>query len=147
MDKNEYKKYVEKRAKKSPILKNCAFAYLFGGTICVIAQCFSNLYKYLGADSKLSSTLSSVTIILIASILTCFGVFDNVAKHAGAGTSLPISGFANSITSQAIDSKSEGLILGVGAKIFTIAGPVILYGIASGVIYGIILYIYTLIGG
>ena len=147
MNKNEYKSYVEGRAKKSPLLKNCSLAFLIGGTICVIAQGFSDLYEYLGLNQKLSSTLASVTIIFFASLLTCFGVFDNIAKHAGTGTSLPISGFANSITSQAIDSKSEGLILGVGAKIFTIAGPVILFGISSGVIYGIILYIYTLVGG
>ena len=147
MNKNEYKSYVEKRAKKSPVLKNCSLAFLIGGLICVIAQGFSDLYKYLGLNQKLSSTLASVTIIFFASLLTCLGVFDNIAKHAGTGTSLPISGFANSITSQAIDSKSEGLILGVGAKIFTIAGHVILFGISSGVIYGIILYIYTLVGG
>lgn len=144
MNKEEYKAYAEKKAKKSPILKDTAFAFLFGGLICVIGQIFMDLYVYLGADTKRASTLASITIIFITAVLTGLGVFDNIAKIAGAGTVVPISGFANSISSQAIDSKSEGYILGVGAKIFTIAGPVILYGILSGVIYGVI---YWLIGG
>ncbi len=147
MNKEEYKKYVDKRAKKSPVFKNCIFAFLIGGLICVIGQCFMNLYIYFGVEEKLSSTLASVTLIFIASLLTGFGVFDKIARVAGGGTLLPITGFANSISSQAIDSKSEGLITGVGAKIFTIAGPVILYGILSGAIYGIILYFISAYGG
>lgn len=146
MNKKEYKEYVEKRAKKSPILKNVAFAFLFGGLICVIGQVFMDLYLYLEIDTKTASTLASISIIFITILLTGLGVFDNIAKIAGAGTVVPISGFANSISSQAIDSKSEGFILGVGAKIFTIAGPVILYGIFSGVIYGIIYYLAGLWG-
>ena len=147
MNKEEYKKYVEKRAKKSPALKNCIFAFLIGGLICTIGQGFMNLYVLIGVESKLSSTLASISIIFIASLLTGFGVFDKIARVAGGGTLLPITGFANSISSQAIDSKSEGYITGVGAKIFTIAGPVILYGILSGAIYGIILYFISYYGG
>jgi stage V sporulation protein AC len=106
-----------------------------------------NLYIYLGVESKLASTLASISIIFIASLLTGIGVFDKIARVAGGGTLLPISGFANSISSQAIDSKSEGFITGVGAKIFTIAGPVILYGLLSGTIYGIILFFISTYGG
>lgn len=146
MNTEEYKQYVKKRAKKSPILKDTIFAYLIGGLVCVIGQCSMNLYMLLGVDTKNASTLASITIIFIAILLTGLGVFDNIARLAGAGVSVPISGFANSISSQAIDSKSEGYILGVGAKIFTIAGPVILYGILSGTVYGIIYYLVGIWG-
>ena len=146
MNTEEYKQYVKKRAKKSPILKDTIFAYLIGGLVCVIGQCMMNLYMLLGVDTKNASTLASITIIFIAILLTGLGVFDNIARLAGAGVSVPISGFANSISSQAIDSKSEGYILGVGAKIFTIAGPVILYGILSGTVYGIIYYLVGIWG-
>ena len=146
MKKEEYKEYVEKRAKKSPLLKNVAFAFVIGGLVCMLGQLFMDLYLYLQIDKQTASTLASISIIFIAILLTGLGVFDNIAKFAGAGVSVPISGFANSISSQAIDSKSEGYILGVGAKIFTIAGPVILYGILSGTIYGVIYYIAGLWG-
>ena len=146
MKKEDYKDYVEKRAKKSPLLKNVAFAFVIGGLVCMLGQLFMDLYLYLQIDKQTASTLASISIIFIAILLTGLGVFDNIAKFAGAGVSVPISGFANSISSQAIDSKSEGYILGVGAKIFTIAGPVILYGILSGTIYGVIYYIAGLWG-
>ena len=144
MNKKEYVKYVEGRARKSPILKNTLRAYLFGGSICVFAQALTELYKYLGIKADTVSTLTPVTLIFIASLMTGLGVFDNVAKFAGAGTLLPITGFANAVTSPAIDSKSEGFILGVGAKMFTVAGPVIVYGTSASVIYGIIYWITTL---
>ncbi|MBO5356561.1 MAG: stage V sporulation protein AC [Clostridia bacterium] len=146
MKKEDYKDYVEKRAKKSPLLKNVTFAFMIGGLVCMLGQLFMDLYLYLQIDKQTASTLASISIIFIAILLTGLGVFDNIAKFAGAGVSVPISGFANSISSQAIDSKSEGYILGVGAKIFTIAGPVILYGILSGTIYGVIYYIAGLWG-
>ncbi|MBO5439911.1 MAG: stage V sporulation protein AC [Clostridia bacterium] len=146
MKKEDYKDYVEKRAKKSPLLKNVTFAFVIGGLVCMLGQLFMDLYLYLQIDKQTASTLASISIIFIAILLTGLGVFDNIAKFAGAGVSVPISGFANSISSQAIDSKSEGYILGVGAKIFTIAGPVILYGILSGTIYGVIYYIAGLWG-
>ncbi len=144
MNKKEYVKYVEGRARKSPILKNTLRAYLVGGSICVFAQALTELYKYLGIKADTVSTLTPVTLIFIASLMTGLGVFDNVAKFAGAGTLLPITGFANAVTSPAIDSKSEGFILGVGAKMFTVAGPVIVYGTSASVIYGIIYWITTL---
>jgi stage V sporulation protein AC len=147
MNEKEYNEYVEKRAKKSPILKNCLFAFLFGGTICTLGQGFFHLYTFLGINELNSRTLVSITLIFIACLVTAFGVFDKIAKIAGAGTLVPITGFANAVCSQAIDTKSEGFIIGVGAKIFTIAGPVILYGTLTGSIYGVIYYIATLIWG
>ena len=141
MNKEEYKRYVEKRARKSPVLKNTITAFTVGGFICVLGQVFMNLYLRLGAEKKDASTFASITIIFLAITLTGIGVFDNLAKHAGAGMAVPISGFANSVSAEAIDAKSEGYVLGVGAKIFTIAGPVILYGTLSGVAYGLIYYL------
>ena len=129
------------------MLKNFCFAFLIGGIICVIGQLFMDLYITLGVEEKIASTLASITLIFIAALLTGIGVFDNIAKVAGGGTIVPITGFANSISSQAIDSKSEGFIGGVGAKIFTIAGSVILYGLLAGSVYGVILYIASLFGG
>lgn len=140
MNKEDYKIYVEGRATKSKCARNCIFAFLIGGTICVIGQFLKNLYIYLGVIEQNASTLASISLIVIAGILTGLGIFDNIAKIAGAGTLVPITGFANAVVSPAIDTKSEGYIFGVGAKIFTIAGPVILYGIFSGVIYGVIYY-------
>ena len=145
MNKEEYKRYVDKRAKKSPILKNTIIAFAVGGFICVIGQVFKDLYIRLGAEKNDASTFASITIIFIAITLTGFGVFDSLAKHAGAGMAVPISGFANSVSAEAIDAKSEGYVLGVGAKIFTIAGPVILYGTLSGVAYGLIYYLVGVI--
>lgn len=146
MKKQEYQEYVKHRAKKSPLVKDVLRAFFLGGLVCVLGQIFMDIYLRLGIDEKNASTLASISIIFIAVLLTGLGIFDNIAKFAGAGTAVPISGFANSISSQAIDSKSEGYILGVGAKIFTIAGPVILYGILSGAIYGVIYYIGGLLG-
>ena len=147
MKKQEYIEYVEGRSKKSPILKNCFFAFTIGGLICIIGQVFFDLYTYWGMDERDGSSLASITLIFIACLLTGLGVFDNIAKVAGAGTLVPITGFANAVSSQAIDTKSEGYILGVGAKIFTVAGPVIVFAVLSGSIYGVIYYICTLIWG
>lgn len=147
MKKQEYIEYVECRAKKSPILKNCAFAFLIGGFICTIGQAAKDLYVYWGCTEETAGTLSSITLIFLSVTLTGLGVFDDIAKYAGAGTLVPITGFANAVSSQAIDSKSEGYVLGVGAKIFSVAGPVIVYAILSGALYGVIYYIYTLFSG
>ena len=147
MKKQEYIEYVEERAKKSPIIKNCSFAFLFGGAICTLGQALTDLYTMWGASDKNAGTLTSISLIFLAALLTGLGVFDNVAKIAGAGTLVPITGFANAISSQAIDSKSEGYVLGVGAKMFTVAGPVIVYALFSGTVYGAIYYIFHLIWG
>ena len=138
MDKNEYKVLIRKHTPPSPILKNCACAFLIGGGICAAAQWLSYLYMTLGAQREVAGTLVRVTLILLAAALTGFGVFDNVARVAGAGTLVPITGFANAVVSPALDTKSEGWVTGVGAKIFTVAGPVILYGILCGAIYGVL---------
>ena len=139
MKKELYQKYVSARAPKSTILKDCMCAFLIGGSICMLAQGLRELYtKFFRIPETDAATLTSVTIIGIAIFLTATGIFDKIASHAGAGTLVPITGFANAVSSPAIDSRSEGLILGVGAKIFTVAGPVLLYGILAGAIYGCI---------
>lgn len=146
INKEEYKKLVKKTAPKSPIVKNCSFAFVVGGIICVLGQLlfdfYSNVTEY---DEDGVYSLVTISVIFVAALLTGLGVFDNIAKYAGAGTLVPVTGFANSVVSPAIDTKAEGLILGVGAKIFTVAGPVILYGILSGFIYGIILWIVQIL--
>lgn len=143
-DKKDYKKYAAARAPKSPCIKNCAKAFLIGGLICALGQGFLLIYKEMcGLDEETAGTLTSVTLIFLAILLTAIGIFDKIAKHAGAGTLVPITGFANAVASPAIDSHSEGLVLGVGAKIFTVAGPVLLYGALAGAVYGVIYYIFT----
>ena len=142
--KKTYKKYATARAPKSPVAKNCVKAFIFGGSICTAGQLLSNLYSIAGLNKDDAGTLTSVTLIFIAALLTGIGVFDRIAKHAGAGTLVPITGFANSVVSPAIDTKSEGLVLGVGANIFKIAGPVILYGTLAGTLYGVIYWVISL---
>ena len=145
LSKETYKKYANARAPKSPILKNCLRAFLVGGLICTIGQGLNTLYtKVCGMEKADAGTLTAATLVLIAAILTGLGIFDRVAKFAGAGTLVPITGFANAVVSPAIDAKSEGLILGVGAKIFTVAGPVLLYGTLAGTVYGVVHWITQL---
>lgn len=143
-NKEDYKKRIKRHAPPSPVLKDCIFAFLFGGLICFFAQWLLYLYEYLGASERDAYTLVTVTLIFVAALLTGLGVFDNIARVAGAGTLVPVTGFANSVVSPAIDTKSEGYVIGVGGKIFTIAGPVILFGILSGAVYGVIYFVYTL---
>ena len=141
IDKKTYKKYATAHAPKSPIVKDCVWAFLVGGAICCSAEGLNHLYGNLFSLMKEDAgTLTSVTLIFVAILLTGIGWFDSVAKRAGAGTLVPITGFANAVASPAIDSKSEGLVLGVGAKIFTVAGPVLLYGTVAGALYGVIYY-------
>lgn len=144
IDKKTYKKYATARAPKSPIVKNCLWAFFVGGGICTFAELLMSVYKKLGMTEENAGTLVSVTLIFLAALLTGIGIFDRIAKHAGAGTLVPITGFANSVVSPAIDTKSEGLVLGVGAKIFTVAGPVLLYGTLAGAFYGVIYFICKL---
>jgi stage V sporulation protein AC len=137
-----YAKFADAHAPRSPMGKNCLWAFLIGGGICTVGQILRDVFQNLCSFSEeTAGTLTSVTLILAAVILTALGVFDNLAKHAGAGTLVPITGFANSVVSPAIDSKSEGIILGVGAKIFTVAGPVLLYGTLAGFVYGVIYWL------
>ena len=144
LDDKAYKKYVEAKAAKSNLTSDCVNAFWVGGLICLIGQILNKLYAPLGLGVKNTSGLVSVTLIFIAILLTGLNVFDDIAKFAGAGTLVPITGFANAVASPAIDTRAEGYILGVGAKIFTIAGPVVLYGTAASVVYGVILYIVNL---
>ena len=144
IDKNQYKKYASAHAPKSPVLRNCLYAFFVGGAICALGQGLADLYSSLGVVAGDAATLSSITLIFLSVSLTAIGVFDKIAKWAGAGTLVPITGFANAVSSAAIDNKGEGFVLGVGAKIFTIAGPVILYGIAAGAVYGMIYWVTTL---
>lgn len=147
MNNKEYKKYAEKMTPKSHTVRDCLRAFVCGGAICALGEFLSHLYTPLGLGVKNTSGLVSVTLIFAAVLLTGLNIFDNIAKFAGAGTLVPITGFANAVASPAIDSKAEGYVLGVGAKMFTIAGSVILYGTAASVIYGIILYVVDVISG
>ena len=145
LEKENYKKYVKEHAKPSPVLKNCIFAFLIGGSICLLGELLCYLYSFIPAiPSSFIPTLASITLIFISVLLTGLSLFDKIAKIAGAGTLVPITGFANAVASPAIDSRAEGYILGVGAKIFTVSGPVILYGTLAGTVYGIVYWISTL---
>ena len=146
IEKKDYKKYAKAHAPKSPILKNCIRAFVVGGAICTLGQGLMQIYKELCKLSEEDAgALVSCSLIFIAVVLTAIGVFDRIAKFAGAGTLVPITGFANSVASSAMDSRSEGIVLGVGAKIFTVAGPVLLYGTLAGAVYGVIYWISKII--
>ena len=146
MDKKTYARYVQARAPRSPLVKDCVWAFLVGGGICFAAEGMIQLMVgVLLMPRDVASTWSSIVLVAVAVTLTAIGVFDKIAKRAGGGTLLPITGFANAVASPAIDSRAEGFVLGVGAKIFTVAGPVLLYGTAAGTLYGIIYWICTLI--
>ena len=143
MEKQEDAKLVKRRAARSPALKICLAAFAVGGGICAFGQCLIALYQVCGLDTKTAGTLATVSLIFLSALLTGIGVFDRIARFAGAGTLVPVTGFANAVVSPAIDNKSEGLILGVGAKIFTVAGPVLLFGTLAGVLYGVVYFIVT----
>ena len=136
----EYSKMSDNASPKSNVVLDTFKAFLIGGFICLIGQILLQMYQNFGLDKLTSSSWTSVTLVLLSAILTALGLYEKIAKHGGAGTLVPITGFANAVVSCAIENKSEGFILGVGAKIFTIAGPVILYGTVASVIYGIIYY-------
>ncbi len=145
IDKKQYKKYAAAHAPKSPIVSDCLRAFLVGGAICALAEGLAELYgHFLGLVQTEAATLTSVTLVFLAVLLTGIGIFDRIARYAGAGTLVPITGFANAVASPAIDSRDEGLVLGVGAKIFTVAGPVLLYGTLAGALYGVIYYVWKL---
>ncbi len=140
----EYRQMNKQTAPKSPVLKNCIKAFLIGGLICAIGQTIVNLVQNAGMELKDARMVGSITLIAASAILTALNVYDNIAKHAGAGTLVPITGFANAIVSPAIEFKSEGLIVGLAAKMFTIAGPVLVYGITASIVYGLILNLLQL---
>ena len=146
MDKKTYARYVEARAPRSPVLQNCLHAFLVGGGICLFAEgIIQVLVGTLDMQRDAASAWSSIILVVIAVVLTAVGVFDKIARFAGGGTLVPITGFANAVASPAIDSRAEGFVLGVGSKIFTVAGPVLLYGTAAGTLYGIIYWLCSLL--
>ena len=144
MTEKQYAKLVQDTCPPSPIGKDCFHAFWIGGSICLLGQLIMAGFQALGLDSQSAGTAASISLIGLSAFLTGLSLYDNLAKHAGAGTLVPITGFANAITAPAIEFKTEGFILGVGAKMFTIAGPVIVYGLATSVVYGIVLYVMGL---
>ena len=144
MTDKQYDALVREMSPKSPIVKDCVNAFWIGGLICVLGQVFINWYTSLGLEKQDASTAASMSLVALSALLTGLSLYDNIAKHAGAGTLVPITGFANSISAPAVEFKTEGFILGVGAKMFTIAGPVIVYGVSASVVYGMIYWITTL---
>ena len=145
MKNSDKRELIKKHSPKSRIMRDCFLSFIFGGAICVFGELLLWLFLYFGIERETASMLVTVTLILIAAVLTGLGVFDSIARYAGAGTLVPVTGFSNAVVSEAMDSASEGIVLGVGAKIFTVAGPVILFGLTSGVIYGIIYALFKLI--
>lgn len=144
MTEKEYEKLVNGVMPKSPIWKDCIWAFVVGGLICALGQAFINWYGSMGLEKTDASTAASMTLVAISALLTGLSLYDNVAKFAGAGTLVPITGFANAVAAPAVEFKTEGFILGVGAKMFTIAGPVIVYGISAGVLYGLIYWLFLM---
>ena len=139
MTNEEYKRFSERRAPRSPVKKNLFNAFWIGGLICCVGQFFLELYGAAGLDVQTAATAESITMVFIGAALTGLGVYDDIARHAGAGTLVPITGFANSVAAPALEFKTEGLITGTAAKMFVIAGPVLVYGITASVVYGLAL--------
>ncbi len=140
--KNDYQNYVDKKSPNSPIIKNCFNAFWVGGLICSFGQLINEFCKYKNFDTQISSTIVSMILIGISALLTGLNIFNKIGKFAGAGSLVPITGFANSVVSPAMEYKSEGHIMGIGAKMFTVAGPVLVYGISSSIVYGILYFIF-----
>ena len=144
MTDKQYDTLVKELSPKSPVLKDCIWAFCVGGAICVLGQVFINWYSSLGLKKQDASGAASMTLVALSALLTGIGIFDDIAKHAGAGTLVPITGFANAVAAPAVEFQTEGMILGTAAKMFTIAGPVIVYGVSASVVYGLIYWITTL---
>lgn len=144
ISKQEYENVAKKHAGSSKMYITVPKAFLIGGFICCIGEFFTNMYEYMGLDNEKAAAFTSITLVLLSALFTGFGWYEKIAKHAGAGSLVPITGFANAVVSPALEFKTEGYVLGTGAKMFVIAGPVIVYGIAAAFIYGIIFYIMKL---
>lgn len=139
----EYQDYVNQKSPNSPIFKNCFNAFWVGGLICTIGQVIMEVCKYRGMDNEISATITSIILIFLSAFLTALNLFNRIGKFAGAGSLVPITGFANSIVSPAMEYKSEGYVMGVGAKMFTVAGPVLVYGISASILVGIVYLIFN----
>ena len=139
MTPKEYQQYVQQKSKKSPILKDVALAFIIGGLICVVGQAIQNGWSAAGLNEEDAGTATSCTLVLLSALLTGFNLYGRLARFGGAGTLVPITGFANAVVSPAIDFKSEGFVTGMAAKMFTVAGPVIVFGTLASAIYGVIL--------
>jgi len=142
MSNKDYDKFVQDRAAKSPIVKDCVFAFLIGGAICVLGQAIMDGFMTLGLEKTDAGTATSVSLVALSALLTGLNLYNKLGRYGGAGTLVPITGFANAVVSPAIDFKSEGFITGMAAKMFTVAGPVIVFGVTASVIYGIVLMIF-----
>lgn len=144
MTEKEYAALVKEIAPKSPVVKDCLNAFWIGGLICVIGQLLQNWYLYLGVPDMDAGTCASMTLVALSALLTGLSLYDDIAKVAGAGTLVPITGFANAVSAPAVEFQTEGFVLGVGSKMFNIAGPVIVYGLSASVVYGLIYWIWSL---
>jgi stage V sporulation protein AC len=144
MTNQEYSDYVDHLAPKSPIVKDCIWAFVVGGLICVLGQLLMNGYQSLGLEEKEAGLAVSISLVFLSALATGLNVYDDLAKHAGAGTLVPITGFANSVVSPAMEFKAEGIVTGMAAKMFVIAGPVIVFGTTASVVYGLIYWVFTL---
>ena len=147
MTEKEYARLVKEMSPRSPMWRDCLNAFWIGGAICALGQLIMNGYLALGAEKEAAGTAMSMTLVALSALLTGLSLYDDIAKRAGAGTLVPITGFANAIAAPAIEFKTEGFILGVGAKIFTIAGPVIVYGVSASVVYGLVYWIIQMVTG
>ena len=139
----QYQEYVNKKSPNSPIIKNCLNSFWVGGLICTIGQFIMEICKYRGLDNEISATITSIILIFLSAFLTALNMFNKIGKFAGAGSLVPITGFANSVVSPAMEYKSEGYVMGVGAKMFTVAGPVLVYGISTSILVGIVYLIFN----
>lgn len=147
MSKKQYREYVDSISPRSPMMKNMVFAFLIGGAICTVGQLIMNGFSALGLDEKDAGSATSICLVFCGALLTALSVYDDIAKRAGAGTLVPITGFANSVVSPAIEFKTEGFVTGMAAKMFIISGPVIVYGVSASVIYGLVYWIVKMVTG
>ena len=143
MTEKQYGKLVEEFSPRSPLWRDCLWAFLVGGAICTLGQLLTNVYTRWISETA-AATAASMTLVALSALMTGLSLYDDIAKHAGAGTLVPITGFANSIAAPAVEFKTEGMILGTAAKMFTIAGPVIVYGLAASVVYGVIYWVWMM---
>ena len=147
MSNKDYDKFVQARAQKSPIVKNCLFAFVIGGAICVLGQAILDGFTALGLEKTDAGTATSVSLVALSALLTGLNLYNKLGRFGGAGTLVPITGFANAVVSPAMDFKTEGFVTGMAAKMFTVAGPVIVFGVSASVVYGIIYWVSQMVGG